>query len=1501
MSYQPQRKPPLRAQRPQERRLQEPTTRRKAPPGHDPTRRGGEPDMPRYLREGGEPGSAPEAQGSEQTSEIPRYLREAPVAAGPAKPELGPAQPLAPELASHFSRAYGQDLSQVRVHPASPVPGGLGARALTTGKDVAFAAGEYRPESTEGRKLIGHELAHVVQQSSGKQGPQAKGLSSDSLEQQADQAAEAAVSGGEVPELAPAGGEQVQAKAGPGQAPAAAGKPAASAPQAGEVDLSQGMLNPASLQLDSRGQVMARLGGLAAGNIKLVRKAESYSSKGQGSAIPLTLPSLEWVEGLVLVVQVQDNAISGYVSLGKGNGAFVSRKDKQLFGSITGNPEALRLGGLSRISAKPTKNALEGGVLNLGAQLDFTVGGWVSGSGELGFANGDMSFGGNATVELPGGSGGAMEVKWNKEAGLSGEASLKVSLGKVSGGVAARLHDGVVDAQGTVGYAGDKLKGSMTLVAIDAETARNFHTLDPQAGELPAGAEGGAGGAGAPAAGGAPGGAGAGAKAGPRAFAGWGELDFALTEWFTGRAKVVVNSTGEATIKGEIAPPKEIILFEQKEWTRSLAKVEVRASYGIPVVGNVFLFANIGLEALATVGPGKLYNIKLSGQYSTDKAVDRELSLQATLNISAFAGLRLRAEGGAGVELLGHDIKAGVGVWALAGVRGYVEATPTIGYREKGGGPGEFYIKGHMELAAQPFLGLGGDLFVEVDSPWWSPLGDEKWTWPLGSLEYPLPGEFGIGADVEHVLGSKQWPSVSFTEVEFDSSRFMGDLLSGGGGGKGKGGEEKKPAKWAEGGGGGGAGAGAQGKGGADGGGKGAGAGGGGGAGPQSTGKGKGKGKGKGAEAKGKGPTGKDAQGKDGKGKGKGKGSPAAEQPTFTGPIGETVSFSDGQQGHRLWVESKGGHATLMVASEQMTVDQRLARWESSVGELSPKQQPNARNLIARARSLLREVKDDASQLAALQKAAASAKEYQDRKAQGGKKGRQAPGAKKPPQQLNQEVKSDEHKLADTLAALFRLFGEKKVLFRPVSRKAPMAGGSEQLRIENERDTPVLKVRGEKVTQNLFSIFSHLSQAKNPAGRDATSTALSQVRPLEQELAKMPITNDRIDARQYARLPALAESAATAVGTYGKAMKIGTLPRALQLKPIQTKVITFNFHDLPNPYKEKLKAEVQRQLQMQQDGLNQMRIDDWLANVDTYKSQNFDNIKDLTSEAKQAVVAELMERANAALAEAQHEKALVDQAVKDAQKRRAAAQLALDAALKDLANVKTLDKSKRKAARDDARSRRDAARRELAEAERDMREGTNKSNKLAGRSSTSGKAVSDLGVDATDDTQLQPALASAEVSEFSARYDNVEEWKRLHKEAIETIEADTALMQQWEGLTTTLKVSLALLHNPDQVAGGKGLFDLSALQPVAKPGPGADASHVQRWNDYLQRVKDHLGPQYVNGRLGGFPGKGERPDGWPAHLGELKLHVTNHHPQTAHYIWRMSVSLRHRILRPVGR
>lgn len=78
-----------------------------------------------------------------------------------------PGQPLDEAARTLMEPRFGRDFSHVRVHAdtqASDSVRGLNALAYTVGNDVVFDAGQYTMGSNEGRKLIAHELAHVVQQ-----------------------------------------------------------------------------------------------------------------------------------------------------------------------------------------------------------------------------------------------------------------------------------------------------------------------------------------------------------------------------------------------------------------------------------------------------------------------------------------------------------------------------------------------------------------------------------------------------------------------------------------------------------------------------------------------------------------------------------------------------------------------------------------------------------------------------------------------------------------------------------------------------------------------------------------------------------------------------------------------------------------------------------------------------------------------------------------------------------------------------------------------------------------------------------------------------------------------------------------------------------------------------------------------------------------------------------------------------------------------------------------
>jgi hypothetical protein len=80
----------------------------------------------------------------------------------------GSGQSLPDSVKSYFEPRFGQDFGSVRLHTdsrAAQLAQSLNARAFTVGRDLVFGAGQYAPQTLEGRKLIAHELTHVLQQS----------------------------------------------------------------------------------------------------------------------------------------------------------------------------------------------------------------------------------------------------------------------------------------------------------------------------------------------------------------------------------------------------------------------------------------------------------------------------------------------------------------------------------------------------------------------------------------------------------------------------------------------------------------------------------------------------------------------------------------------------------------------------------------------------------------------------------------------------------------------------------------------------------------------------------------------------------------------------------------------------------------------------------------------------------------------------------------------------------------------------------------------------------------------------------------------------------------------------------------------------------------------------------------------------------------------------------------------------------------------------------------
>ncbi len=105
--------------------------------------------------------------------------------AGPLDPDIATeidsartgGMPLPDPTRVDMEHHLGVDLSAVRVHAdarADRLSRSVQAEAFTTGTDIFFSQGAYRPSTTDGRRMLGHELTHVVQQTTGAVGGESR-------------------------------------------------------------------------------------------------------------------------------------------------------------------------------------------------------------------------------------------------------------------------------------------------------------------------------------------------------------------------------------------------------------------------------------------------------------------------------------------------------------------------------------------------------------------------------------------------------------------------------------------------------------------------------------------------------------------------------------------------------------------------------------------------------------------------------------------------------------------------------------------------------------------------------------------------------------------------------------------------------------------------------------------------------------------------------------------------------------------------------------------------------------------------------------------------------------------------------------------------------------------------------------------------------------------------------------------------------------------------------
>ena len=134
-------------------------------------------DMP--VRAGGRLSAGP-PQISRRTSAATPADRQVPDSIAKTLNRSG--EPLPGSARAFFEPRFGHDFSRVRIHrdeTAAASAKAVSAHAYTVANHLVFAQGRYAPETGEGRRLLAHELAHVVQQQGGTPRVQREGEDKD--------------------------------------------------------------------------------------------------------------------------------------------------------------------------------------------------------------------------------------------------------------------------------------------------------------------------------------------------------------------------------------------------------------------------------------------------------------------------------------------------------------------------------------------------------------------------------------------------------------------------------------------------------------------------------------------------------------------------------------------------------------------------------------------------------------------------------------------------------------------------------------------------------------------------------------------------------------------------------------------------------------------------------------------------------------------------------------------------------------------------------------------------------------------------------------------------------------------------------------------------------------------------------------------------------------------------------------------------------------------------
>jgi hypothetical protein len=442
-------------------------------------------------------------------------------------------------------------------------------------------------------------------------------------------------------------------------------------------------------------------------------KAAAGTSKALALSAELQVDSELFTKAEVRV-HYKDGKWSGGGTLGVGEGKVKGIKSAEVSVDIT--EEAVNAKGSFESSLK----GLEKGTL----EVNYTK--------EKGLeATGQLTLG-----KLPGIEGGTIDAKI-KQVGegysLSGAVTAKPSIPGVTGSVTGKYEDGAFMAEADLGYQKGMLTGKVKL-GVTNQDASGGRPVGPPTAKI--------------------------------TVWGGGQVTIKIAPWLQGTIGLELDPKGRMTVKGKVALPDALNLFDEKKVEKNIFKIGL----DIPIIGvaamgqRIGIFATIqgGLDASAGFGPGQLRGLSLEVTYSPDDEGATQVHGQAEAFVPAHAGLKLFVRGGLGVGIPVVSATAGLEVSGALGLEGAAKAAVNVDWSPAKGlvldARGEIFVEPKFRFAIEAYVDVSLDLWLKTIE-----LYNKKWS--LASFEYGSGLRFGVIFPVHYEEGKEF--QLSLDQVEF--------------------------------------------------------------------------------------------------------------------------------------------------------------------------------------------------------------------------------------------------------------------------------------------------------------------------------------------------------------------------------------------------------------------------------------------------------------------------------------------------------------------------------------------------------------------------------------------------------------------------------------------------------------------------------------------------------------------------------------------------------------